>query len=275
MKIKLYLGGVAGDEPDVQRKIRAGQFHGGVFTGKALGDIYGDIRMMEVPFNFVNDRKKAVQVLGAMRPHFDEGFRKNGFESLAYYEIGKAYIVSKKKSTSLENLKGSKIWAWEGDKLVEATLKNLRLVSVPLALPDVLTSLSTGMIDSAYNSPLGVIALQWQSKIAYLVDNMPINYAFGAFLLSKRAWSKISKKDQATIKQVMQGHEKVTNDTTIAENKKALETMKSMGIEFIKYPSSDMQKGKEVRRKVIGELTGNLFSAKGVELFRKQMSSSH
>ena len=52
VKFKLYYGGVAGDEPDVLRKIRIGQFHAGVFTGKILGEIYSDIRVIELPFNF-------------------------------------------------------------------------------------------------------------------------------------------------------------------------------------------------------------------------------
>ena len=33
VKIKFYFGGSQGDEPDVLRKIRVGQLHGGIFTG--------------------------------------------------------------------------------------------------------------------------------------------------------------------------------------------------------------------------------------------------
>ena len=32
IKFKMYSGGVMGDEPDVLRKIRKGQLHGGMFT---------------------------------------------------------------------------------------------------------------------------------------------------------------------------------------------------------------------------------------------------
>ncbi len=34
VSMKVYYGGVAGDEPDVLRKVRIGQLHGGIFTGK-------------------------------------------------------------------------------------------------------------------------------------------------------------------------------------------------------------------------------------------------
>ncbi len=52
VSFKVYYGGVSGDEPDVLRKVRIGQLHGGIFTGKTLGDIHGDVRAMEVPFTF-------------------------------------------------------------------------------------------------------------------------------------------------------------------------------------------------------------------------------
>ena len=42
---------------DVLRKMRIGQLQGGVFTGKVLGDIFSDVRSIEVPFNFYNDEK--------------------------------------------------------------------------------------------------------------------------------------------------------------------------------------------------------------------------
>ena len=44
VKLQIYYGGTQGDEPDVLRKTRVGQLHGGIFTGKTLGDIYADVR---------------------------------------------------------------------------------------------------------------------------------------------------------------------------------------------------------------------------------------
>jgi len=54
IKFKMYPGGVMGDEPDVLRKIRKGQLHGGLFTGYGIGRIYSPARVLEVPFLFKN-----------------------------------------------------------------------------------------------------------------------------------------------------------------------------------------------------------------------------
>tara|TARA_B100001094_G_C18152255_1_gene784335 strand:- start:233 stop:1228 length:996 start_codon:yes stop_codon:yes gene_type:complete len=278
VKIKLYLGGVGGDEPDVLRKIRIGQFHGGIFTGKALGDVYSDVRILEVPFNFIDDRVKAKKVMNGMNEYFDKGFKKNGFKNLGFFELGKVYIVSQKKAESLDGLKGIKVWAWEGDPLVKTMMERLELVSVPLALPDVLTSLSTGMIEAAYGPPLGVLAMQWQSKVKYVVD-FPVTYSFGAFLLGDKAWKKIKPADQKIVQAVAKSFisgkrtdgKPNINDTTIAENKTSLDSLKSLGIKTLSFPKSELQKGLKIRKAVIRDMTDKLFSKQTVDLFEKSI----
>lgn len=272
VKIKLYLNGAQGDEPVVLRKIRSGQLHGGIFTGKALGDIYGDVRLLEVPFNFINDRAKAQKTLTAMSSHLNKGLESKGFQNLGFFELGQVYIVSKNKATKLDSLKGSTIWAWEGDELVSAIMNNLKLKSVPLGLTDVLTSLSTGMIKSAYATPLAIVAMQWQSKVNYLFD-FPVTYSFGGLLLSNKIWKKIDKKHHKTVLEIAQKWTNTINDTTIKENQSSLAALKGMKIQFIEFPKSDVEKGYQVRKEVLCELKGKLFSPEGFNLFLKSTQS--
>jgi TRAP-type C4-dicarboxylate transport system substrate-binding protein len=267
VELKVFLGGVAGDEPDVLRKIRIGQLHGGIFTGRALGEINGDVRIMEVPFSFAEgDRVKAFTTLEKMTPYFDRGFEKQKFVNLGFYEIGNIYLVSTKRATSLENLKGLKIWAWSGDPLAEAMMNELKLVSVPLALPDVLSSLSTGIIEAAYASPLGIVALQWSTKVAHLLD-YPITYSVGAFLLGQKAWQGIPAEHQEQVKKVINKYRQLANEGTIKENADALEALKGMGIQFNKMEKTDLATKENIRQGIIAKLTGKVFSKEAVQLF--------
>lgn len=50
LTLKIYPGGVMGDEPDVLRKIRSRQLHGAFFTGYGIGRIFSPARVLEVPF---------------------------------------------------------------------------------------------------------------------------------------------------------------------------------------------------------------------------------
>lgn len=260
VNVKVYYGGVAGDEPDVLRKIRIGQLHGGVFTGKTLAEIYPDVRVMEVPFTFHGDQKKAAKVMSDLTPKFNAGFKQKGFVNLGFYELGLVYIVSTKRAGNFNELKGLKTWAWEGDELSRAMIEGLGLVSVPLALPDVLSSLSTGIINAAYAPPLGMIALQWHTKIKYLID-MPTTFSIGALLMSDKVWTKISPAHQKLVQEIAAKYVKEANDKSMIENEEARTQMKKAGIEFITFSQEDQKNTAAVRGSVIQKISGKLISA--------------
>jgi TRAP-type C4-dicarboxylate transport system substrate-binding protein len=235
-----------------------------MFTGKTLGDISGDARTMEIPFTFYDNQEKASKALGMLAPEFNKGLKSKGFINLGSYEIGKVYVVSTKKIANLSDLKGVKIWAWEGDPLVGALLESLELVSVPLALPDVLSSLSTGIINAAYAPPMGILALQWHTKIKYLVD-FPTAFSIGALLVSDKAWAKIKPDHQQKILEIAGKHIKEANDKTVTESKLALEQLKKSGVEFVSFPEADYKKAASVRGVIINKLKDKYISSKMIQ----------
>lgn len=270
VNFKIFYGGVAGDEPDVLRKVRINQMQGGIFSGKVMGDIYGDVRAMEIPFTFYENQKKASAALVKLTPQFNEGLKAKGFVNLGFYEIGQVYVVSTKKIATLDELKGTKIWSWEGDPLVQALLDSLQLVSVPLALPDVLSSLSTGIINAAYAPPLAIIALQWHTKIKYLVD-FPSGFSIASLLISQKAWSGIKPEHQKLVMEISQKYVKEANDKSIVESENARQQLKKSGVEFVNFPEADYKRAAAVRAKVIEKLTSSHYiSAKMIEAVEKE-----
>jgi TRAP-type C4-dicarboxylate transport system substrate-binding protein len=260
VKFKFYFGGSQGDEHDVLRKIRVGQLQGGFFTGKTLGDINGDVRVMEIPFNFEGDREKAWNTLNKLSPYFNDKLRNNEFVNLGFIEIGMVYFVSQKETRNLASMKGIKIWSWEGDKLVSSMIDELNLVSVPLALPDVLSSLSTGIIEAAYAPPMGMLALQWNTKIKYIVD-FPIAYSVGAFLIHDKSWNKVKPEHRKIVQDIAKKYIDNVSKSNVKDNKAALAAMKDAGIKFIKFPDQDVNKAKAVRNVVVDKLKNKLFSS--------------
>lgn len=264
VSFKIYYGGVSGDEPDVLRKIRVGQLHGGIFTGKTLGDISGDVRAMEIPFTFFEKQDKASKALTKLAPQFNTLLKGKGFVNLGFYEVGQVYVVSTKKIATLNDLKGVKIWSWEGDPLVGAMIESLQLVSVPLALPDVLSSLSTGIIDAAYAPPLAILALQWHTKVKYLVD-FPTAFSIGALLVSDKVWSKIKPDQQQKITALAQKFVAEANQKSAAENAQGLEQLKKSGIQFVSFPAADYKQAAAARGTVINKIKDKFISSKMIQ----------
>lgn len=271
VEFKIYYGGSQGDEQDVLRKIRLGQLQGGIFTGKTLGEISGDVRVIEIPFTFNHNREKALKTLEAMEPFFDQKFAEKKYKSLATFEIGQVYFVTQKKVSDLNQIKSLKIWSWDGDPIVTNMFESMNLNGVPLALPDVLSSLSTGVIDAAYAPPIGMIALQWNTKVKYMID-FPISYSIGAFVITSDVWNKVSPADQKVTMEIAKKYEKEINAGNAKDNADALAAMKAQKIELVKFSDAEVKVAQEYRNAMVKKLTGKLFSADALKRLNTEMA---
>ena len=269
--LKVYYGGSQGDEQDVLRKIRIGQLHGGIFTGRALGEINGDVRVIELPFTFNHNEDKALKTMQALAPFFNKKFEQNNFKNLGTFGIGQVYFVTQKKVQDLNAIKSLKIWTWYGDPIVTTMFESMKLIGVPLALPDVLASLSTGVIEAAYAPPIGIIALQWNTKVKFMVD-FPLSYSVGAFVITSKAWSSMSPADQKIVEEISKKYENEINGGNKKDNVDALNAMKAQNIEFVKFSDADIKIAQGYRQDMIKRLKGKLFSEESFKLLEAELA---
>jgi TRAP-type C4-dicarboxylate transport system substrate-binding protein len=128
-----------------------------------------------------------------------------------------------------------------------------------VALPDVLTSLSTGLIEVSYAPALAIIALQWQSKVSYVVEQ-PFGYHFQGFLLSQKAWKKIKPEDQKIVEQISDTYAQKISETNLTQANDAFAAIQKQGVKAIKWPESDVNALLKARDDIYKSLTGSLLS---------------
>lgn len=245
---KIYPGGVQGDEPDVLRKIRFGQLHGGAFTGYGIGHFYSPARVLELPFLF-NDINEIDFVRERFMPEIQQGYRDNGFEMLGWMEVGFIYFFSREPIYSIDDLKKRRIWHWQGDPIGKAFFDASGITPVPLSIIDVYTSLSTGLVDTVYTPPLGAIAFQWFTKTEY-VTNVPMANGIGSLVVSRRFYQNLPQDLQKLLKSTgaVIGERLVTE--TRRENVEALELLGKKGMKFVLDPEDlDTDEIAEISRK--------------------------
>jgi len=230
VQFKIYAGGVSGDEKDVVRKIRLGQLQAGGFTGVGIGEIAPEIRLLDTPFLFKNPAE-----IDHIYKTFDADFRKyfetRGYVLLGWAEVGIVNVFSNSPVTRPEDMRGVKIWMWEGDPIAEAMFDALKVKPIPLSVTDVMTSLQTGMINGVYGSPLSVIALQWFARMKY-VFSLPITNASGAVVLSKKTFDALSKEDQRTLLDLGDKHLRALTLQSRKDNAQSLTVLKNKKLIF-------------------------------------------
>ena len=259
LALKIYAGGVSGDEKDVLRKMRIGQVHAAAFTGVGLGQIVPSVRILELPMLFRN-YQEVDYVKGKLQPEFEKQFDANGFVMLGWAEAGFVNIFSNKPIANKEDMKGVKMWAWEGDPLVKAMYETLGIVPIPLALPDVLTSLQTNLIDGVYGPPLGIIALQWFTKVKYMTEANLAN-STGGLLISKAQFAKLPPDLQALLKETGAKFGAQLVQKIRAENSSAVATLKKNGIQMVAVDPKAKEEMIQLSEAVYPKLAGNLYPA--------------
>ncbi|MHB8473376.1 MAG: TRAP transporter substrate-binding protein [Gammaproteobacteria bacterium] len=228
--IKLYPGGVSGDEPDVLRKIRFGQLQGGAFTGHGIGLIYPAARILEMPFLY-RDVHEIDYVRQQMMPEFEAGFRRNKYELVGWMEFGFLRFFSREPLHTIDDLKKRRVWMWQGDALAQSFFDATHVEPVPLSIADVYTSLSTGLIDTVPSPPLAAIAMQWFTKTSY-VTNFPIMDAMGALLIDAKFFAQLPPDLQKLLKTSGAAiGDRLLNETR-KDNDKSIEVLKQNGLKF-------------------------------------------
>ncbi|MCB0280857.1 MAG: TRAP transporter substrate-binding protein DctP, partial [Calditrichaeota bacterium] len=199
VEFKIYDSGRMGNESTALSKIRLGQLHAGAFIGPGLGQIVPAIRVLDLPFLFQNDAE-VDHVLDNTFQYFQDEFAKKDFHFLAWAGAGFANIYSSEPIRNYDDLKKTKLVKLENDPLIDLTFEALDLDGIPDHLINVLTSLSTGRVNTTYAPPLGAVSLQWFKYEKYMID-VNFVYAAGAVIISNSIWDKIKPE-----------HQKIMND---------------------------------------------------------------
>jgi len=265
VEIKFYPGGVMGDEATVLRKIKIGQLHGGAFTGGELSNSVKDAQIYSLPFVF-KTQDEVDKVRTQLDPLLKQAFEKAGFEALGISGGGFAYLMSVKDIKNKDDLKAAKVWVPQGDRIAEAGFKAGDVTPIPLPLADVYTSLQTGLIDTAANTPAGAIAFQWHTKIKHMID-LPLTYVVGILVVDKKVFDALSADDKKAVTEEVGAAftrlEKINRD----DNTQAREALQKQGITISTPNASETASweavGNNARKNLVsdGEITPEMAAA--------------
>jgi TRAP-type transport system periplasmic protein len=254
--MKYFEGGQQGDERDFVRKIKLGQLDGAAVTSIGLSMIDESIRVLEVPMMFAS-AEEVDYVADKMWPSFQKRFEKKGFKLNDRGEVGWVYFLSKTKIETLADLKGQKVWQWGDDQLVGAMFKKLALNGVPLGVPEVDASLTSGRITAAYGSPVAAVALQWYTKVKFMTS-MPMSFAIGATVVSLDAMKKLSAEDAKSVEEISKASSKKLRKVIRKANEDAKATMVKKGITVVQTPTAMVDEftknSEEVRKALVGKV---------------------
>ncbi len=254
VELRFYPGGVMGDTPALLRKMQLGQLHGAAVTLGEMASTVGDGELYSMPFLFRDQTE-----YDALRPELDrriaEQYTAKGLVLAGTTNSGFVYLYSLHRAASAAELAAvARVWAPQGDNVTIGTLEKAGIRAVPLPISEVYTALQTSMVDTVVNTMSGLIALQWHSRVRYMID-LPIGLAVGGVVFLERALAPLAAADRELLIAETSDALRRLDRRVAAENADARAALAGAGIEII--PPADGSraewevKAREVRTELI------------------------
>lgn len=195
IKMKNFLAGKLGGEKEMVEDVKRGRLQ--MFGGSAgsLASKYApELNVFELPFLFASDAE-ADFVLNAVRGDVSKLLESRGFIFVMWAENGwHGYGVKGKCVKNPTDMTGLKMRSQESRIHIE-TYKAFGASPVELPVPEVLSSLQTGVVDGYSNTPLFSFATSWYKGITHYSYTKHI-YQPALIVLSKKWFDGIDAPSQ-------------------------------------------------------------------------------
>jgi TRAP-type C4-dicarboxylate transport system substrate-binding protein len=200
VKLKWYLGGIAGDELQMGERIKRDQLDGVGSGGMLCTRLAPSMRVLGM-MGLFQDRAEASYVAQRLKPTLDAEFAKSGFVNLAELSVGPLVLFSKTPIQSLADLKKAKVWLWDLDDVQRPQLQAMGVSIAPTSVEEAAKAYDAGRHDTFLAVIQAALAFQWSTQTRYLTP-LRMGVLTGCLIISTRAFDAVPLEVQQILRQV-------------------------------------------------------------------------
>jgi TRAP-type C4-dicarboxylate transport system substrate-binding protein len=226
--VTVFAGGSQGDEPTVLRKMRLDALQMGSFSAVTLGSIDASFNVFDIPF-FFESYDELNYVTDKLTPEIRKRAQAKGFVLLNWGLLGWAQVFTKKPVHTVEDLKGMKLWTSSGNDRMVQWFKANGFQPRAMAMTDIMTGLSTGMIDGMPSTPLAAMMFQWNRQTPYMLE-LGLAPIVGATVINARSWKAIPDADKPKLLEAAAGVESRLREAVPKLDENAVAMMTKNGL---------------------------------------------
>ena len=198
--IKVFPNGALGNEKDTIEQLKIGGLEMMRINVAPLNNVVPETMVTALPFIFRDTQHMRAVLDGPIGDEILAAMESQGMVGLAFYDSGSRsmYSVARPYKT-LADLKGAKIRVQQSDLFV-SMIQALGANPTPMPFGEVYTALKTGIVDAAENNyPSFESSRHFEAAKYYTLTEHAM--APEVLVFSKVVWDRLSKDDQALIRQ--------------------------------------------------------------------------
>jgi TRAP-type C4-dicarboxylate transport system substrate-binding protein len=192
IQVRIYAGGILGDEPDMVRKMNVGQLQAAALTGAGLKRIAQEVRALEMPMMFAS-REELEYVRARIEPELNALLNDKGYRILTWGDAGWVYFFTESAVVHPDDLKSFRLFAWAGETAHIDAWKAAGYNPVPLPATEIHTALQTGLVNALITTPVAALSFQWFGMASHMTD---LKWApmVGAVVITSKGWKRIPEQ---------------------------------------------------------------------------------
>jgi TRAP-type C4-dicarboxylate transport system substrate-binding protein len=265
--LRIYPGGVSGDEDAVIRKMRVGQLQAAAVTGIGLAYLDRSFYALHVPMMYASD-EEFDYVRDRLSPILERRLEEKGMIVLNWGDAGWVHFFAKKPFTRPEEVKAMKLFVWAGDTNLIQLYKETGFNPVPLSAIDILPGLQTGLINAFDTTPLAALAFQWFGLAPHMADLRWVPLT-GATIIDKKAWLGIPENLRPKVLEASREAGKNLREEIRRLNDEAVKVMVKNGLKVSHVPPEAQAEWRKMVEDVYPQIRGKIIPADMFDAARK------
>lgn len=267
VKLKIYAGGVAGNEGDMVRKLRIGQLNAAALSVVGLHDIESSCQCVSAP-GMVDTQAEHDHVFAKMIPTFDARFAEKGFHVLNWGDTGTVHMFFNKEIKKVGDMKGTRVFTWAGDPSASKAWTLAGFQPVVISSTDILPSLQTGIIEGFATSPIMAFTARWYENAKTMVAGT-WGHLPGATIVSKKDWEKIPADLRPKIQAIATEIGGKVNTEVLKMQADAIAQMKKNGLKVVEVSAAEKRAFEEMGEKTWPAVRGGICTEAAFDEIRK------
>jgi len=265
--VKIYPGGVAGNEGDMARKLRIGQLQAAALSAVGLADIYAGPQAISCP-GLIADDEEWKYVFPRATPAWEKVMEEKGYVVLMWGDTGWVHMFLKNPIRSPAEMAGLKVFAWAGDPSSTEAFKLAGLQPVVLSSTDILPSLSTGMIVGFAATPAMALGARWFERAPHMTSTA-WGHLPGATIVSRAAWDKIPAPTRARLLEIARVYSERVNDEVTRMQAEAIAAMKKNGLTVLEFDAAGRAQWQEICERTWPAVRGGVVSPEDFDAVKR------
>jgi TRAP-type C4-dicarboxylate transport system substrate-binding protein len=262
--LKIYPGGIAGEEADMIRKMRIGQLDGAALTQMGVGLLDSAILALSTPF-LIQNEGELDHVMERTKPYFESRLVDKGYRLFALTKAGWVHFFGRKPLIFPEDLRRLKLGIAAGDADFVETWRKVGFNAFSLPFGDLLVGLQAGMIDAFYAPPLVAATFQWFGSARHM-SALPIAPVVGAVVVTSEFIDRIPEELRDPLLATFENLEQELNAEMLGLEEEALEIMQEQGLEIHSVPPEAAAEWRKIGDQGIQVLLGKMIPKESYDL---------